>query len=89
SDLYQLPIDPSPNLRTMNAIYFYPSVALFEGTVMSVGRGTDFPFEVFGHPDLKVGKFYFTPEPSHGAKNPKLKGEKCRGFDLRKLDPKF
>jgi len=83
---YSLPIYPSPNLRSDAAIALYPSLCLFEGTVMSVGRGTDFPFEVFGHPDLK-GKsenydFQFTPAPNFVAKNPKLKGELCYGKHL-------
>jgi uncharacterized protein YbbC (DUF1343 family) len=83
---YRLPVNPSPNLQCMNAIYLYPSLCFFEGTAMSVGRGTDFPFEVFGHPDLQGGDFTFTPEPRPGASDhPKLEGMKCYGRDLRDL----
>jgi len=81
---YDLPVKPSPNLPTMNGIYLYPSLAFFEGTVVSVGRGTDFPFEVFGHPSLTNCSFTFIPESKPGAdSNPVLKGEKCYGIDLR------
>lgn len=83
---YDLPARPSPNLPTMNGIYLYPSLCLFEGTALSVGRGTDFPFEVFGHPDLQDCSFTFIPEPKPGADtNPLLKGQVCRGMDLRYL----
>ncbi|HEC41763.1 MAG TPA: DUF1343 domain-containing protein [Bacteroides sp.] len=83
---YSLPVPPSPNLPTMNSIYLYPSTGFFEGTVISEGRGTDSPFEVFGHPDLRACDFTFTPESRPGASaNPKLKGELCLGKDLRYL----
>jgi uncharacterized protein YbbC (DUF1343 family) len=83
---YNLPVPPSPNLPTMNSIYLYPSTGFFEGTVISEGRGTDSPFEVFGHPDLMDCDFTFTPESRPGASaNPKLKGELCQGKDLRYL----
>jgi len=82
-DMYQLPVKPSPNLPNMKAVYLYPALGLFEGTIMSVGRGTDFPFQVIGHPDLKNGDFTFTPHPNEGAKNPKYNGLECRGHDLR------
>lgn len=86
SDYYQLSTFPSPNLSSMRAIYLYPSLALFEGTDISVGRGTSFPFEVFGHPQLGMGDFYFTPESIPGkALHPKHQGEKCRGVDLRNV----
>ena len=81
--LYELPIPPSPNLPNMSSVYLYPSLALFEGTVVSVGRGTDFPFQVVGHPDFEPGPFRFTPAPNEGAKYPKLEGVKCKGLDLR------
>lgn len=87
--LYELPIAPSPNLKNMRAVYLYPGLGLFEGTVVSVGRGTPYPFEVFGHPDLTTGDFTFTPQPVQGAKNPKLNGKICRGYDLRNLDAQF
>ena len=79
---YNLPIPPSPNLPNMSAVYLYPSLGLFEGTVMSVGRGTDFAFQVIGHPDLKSNNFSFTPESRNGATNPPFKKVKCNGFNL-------
>lgn len=79
---YNLPIKPSPNLPSMNAIYLYPSLCLFEGTPISVGRGTDQPFQVLGHPKIKSSDFIFTPKSRPGAKKPKLINEKCYGFDL-------
>ena len=82
SYFYILPLPPSPNLPNMNAVYLYPSLGLFEGTVMSVGRGTDYPFQVFGHPDLKSSNFSFTPESRIGATDPPFKGIKCNGFNL-------
>jgi uncharacterized protein YbbC (DUF1343 family) len=74
---------PSPNLTDMNAIYLYPSLCLFEGTIISVGRGTSYPFEVFGHPDLKGASFQFTPQPGKGSINPLYSGHLCQGVDLR------
>lgn len=84
---YILPIPPSPNLLTQHAIRLYPSIALFEGTILSEGRGTKFPFEVYGHPNLTYGEFYFTPISMPAAKNPKLMGINCRGEDLRNWAP--
>lgn len=89
NDLYTLPIAPSPNLKNMRAVYLYPGLGLFEGTVVSVGRGTDWPFEVFGHPNLQAGDFTFTPRPVPGATRPKLNGKLCRGYDLRHLNADF
>ena len=80
---YTLPISPSPNLPTQHSIYLYPSTCLFEGTVCSLGRGTEAPFEVYGHPNYKGGEFEFTPRSVAGAKNPPLKDQKCYGVDLR------
>jgi uncharacterized protein YbbC (DUF1343 family) len=80
---YELPVKPSPNLPNMTAVYLYPSLGLFEGTIMSVGRGSDWPFQVVGHPALKNYKMTFTPKPTAGAKNPKYEGLECKGFDLR------
>jgi len=82
---YELPISPSPNLPNNHAIYLYPSTCLFEGTVMSLGRGTSFPFEVYGHPNYKGSDFTFTPRSVPGAKNPPLINKKCYGVDLRAL----
>ena len=83
---YDLPIAPSPNLPTQHAIYLYPSTCLFEGTICSLGRGTDMPFEVYGHPDYRGSEFSFTPRSRAGAKNPPLKDMKCWGVDLRGVD---
>lgn len=83
NSFYQLPIKPSPNLPNMASVYLYPSLCFFEGTSISVGRGTPFPFQVFGHPNLNDTLFSFTPTSTAGAQNPKLKGQKCFGYDLR------
>lgn len=83
---YTLPIAPSPNLPTQHAIYLYPSTCLFEGTVCSLGRGTEAPFEIYGHPSYKGSTFEFTPRSVAGAKNPPLKDQRCFGVDLRPLD---
>ena len=80
---YVLPIAPSPNLPTQHSIYLYPSTCLFEGTVCSLGRGTEAPLEMYGHPSYQGGEFEFTPRSVAGAKNPPLKDQKCRGVDLR------
>lgn len=82
---YDLPIAPSPNLPTQHSIYLYPSTCLFEGTVLSMGRGTEAPFEIFGHPEMKGCDFSFTPTPNAGSKNPPHNGVKCYGVDLRGL----
>lgn len=82
---YELPVAPSPNLPNIHSIYLYPSTCLFEGTVMSLGRGTDFPFEAYGHPDYKNAGFSFTPRSVPGAKNPPLLNKKCYGVDLRSV----
>tara|TARA_Y100000589_G_scaffold332302_1_gene391466 strand:- start:7735 stop:8934 length:1200 start_codon:yes stop_codon:yes gene_type:complete len=87
--LYKLPVRPSPNLPNMASVYLYPSLCFLEGTKVSVGRGTDWPFQVIGFPNCPVGDFEFTPQPNEGAKNPKYKGVKCRGYDLRKEGEKF
>jgi uncharacterized protein YbbC (DUF1343 family) len=81
--LYDLPVKPSPNLPNQNSVYLYPSICFFEGTTLSLGRGTAFPFQVFGSPELPDRGFSFTPESMPGAKNPPLKGIKCFGTDLR------
>jgi uncharacterized protein YbbC (DUF1343 family) len=82
---YQLPIKPSPNLPNMKSVYLYPSVGLFESTILSVGRGTDKPFQVIGHPDLKNYKFTFVPQSKTGAKNPLYEGKTCYGIDLSEI----
>ena len=83
---YELPIAPSPNLPTQHSIYLYPSTCLFEGTVVSMGRGTDAPFEVYGHPKMTNREFSFTPQSNAGSKNPPHNGKLCYGEDLRGLD---
>lgn len=79
---YSLPVAPSPNLRNDTAIVLYPSLCFFEGTIMSIGRGTDFPFMCFGHPDFGIGSFVFTPLSGSGSKHPKYEGQACYGFGL-------
>ena len=79
---YRLPIAPSPNLRTMTSVYLYPSICYFEGTPVSLGRGTDKPFMVYGHPEMKNRSFDFTPRSVEGAKNPPLLNQLCHGVDL-------
>lgn len=79
---YELPVMPSPNLKEMQSIYLYPSTCFFEGTVLSEGRGTDKPFQIFGHPDLPNNLFAFTPGPNAGAKNSKCFFQKCYGWNL-------
>lgn len=80
--LYQLPVKPSPNLPNMAAIYLYPSLCLFEGTALSIGRGTDKPFQVFGHPSLPKDLYAFTPHSLPGAKHPPLLNQTCYGYNL-------
>lgn len=80
---YELPVKPSPNLPNQTSVYLYPSICFFEGTNISLGRGTGFPFQVFGSPELPDRGFSFTPESVPGAKNPPLPGIKCYGTDLR------
>ncbi len=79
---YKLPIKPSPNLPNMSSIYLYPSLCLFEGTPISVGRGTTTPFQVVGHPLIESDKYSFTPKSMAGAKSPKLEGKECKGYNL-------
>ncbi len=82
---YQLPIPPSPNLPDMKSVYLYPSTCFFEATPVSLGRGTDMPFTVYGHPDMKGYRFSFTPRSRPGAKNPPQLDKKCFGRDLRNV----
>ncbi len=86
SSHYILPVNPSPNLREMRAIYLYPSLAFFEGTIISEGRGTDFPFLVAGHPDYPDHTFSFIPlNENNKGPDPKLKDKTCFGIDLREI----
>ncbi|MEX1201875.1 MAG: DUF1343 domain-containing protein [Ferruginibacter sp.] len=80
--IYDLPVMPSPNLKDMQSIYWYPSTCFFEGTVLSEGRGTDKPFQIFGHPSLPKNLFAFTPKPNPGAKNSKCFYQQCYGWNL-------
>ena len=82
--VYDIPTRPSPNLPNANSIALYPSLCLFEPTVISVGRGTEMQFQIYGHPELPLTKFSFTPRPNYGSKNPKLKHQLCHGVDLRR-----
>lgn len=81
--MYELPVIPSPNLPNMNSIYLYPSLCFAEGTILSCGRGTEFPFQVLGAPKLLGSSFSFTPQPAFGSSSPKHNGVVCYGFDLR------
>ena len=82
---YVLPVPPSPNLPNMRAGYLYPSTCYFEATPVSLGRGTDWPFQVYGHPNMKGYDFSFTPRSVPGAKNPPQLNKKCYGVDLTGL----
>ncbi len=83
---YMMPAWPSPNLVSMNAVYLYPSLCLFEGTMISVGRGTLYPFEVFGHPNWLKCSFTFVPRSILGmCLHPPYEGKECRGIDLRMI----
>lgn len=83
--LYRLPIPPSPNLPDMKSIYLYPSTCLFEGTPVSLGRGTPLPFQVYGHPAMKGYSYSFTPRSTAGAKNPPQLNKLCHGVNLSGL----
>lgn len=83
ADFYELPVKPSPNLPNKYAVYLYPSLCLFEGTIVSVGRGTDFPFQIIGHPGYAIGSYLFTPKSIPGvATKPKYEGLTCYGQNL-------
>jgi len=81
---YKLPVKPSPNIPNTTAVLLYPSLGLFEGTLMSLGRGTAFPFQVLGHPAFGDTAFGFTPVPGPISKEPKYVNQRCYGLDLRK-----
>lgn len=84
---YRLPVAPSPNLPNMKSIYLYPSMCYFEATPASLGRGTDKPFQQFGHPAMRGKGFshHFTPRSMPGAKNPPQLGNECYGRDLSQM----
>jgi uncharacterized protein YbbC (DUF1343 family) len=88
-DFYSVPVRPSPNLPDDQSIKLYPSTCLFEGTALSVGRGTQTPFQVIGHPELKNMSFQFTPVSIDGmSKNPPHENTVCYGIDLRSVPVK-
>jgi uncharacterized protein YbbC (DUF1343 family) len=82
NSVYNLPVKPSPNLPNLTSIYWYGSTCFFEGTVLSEGRGTDYPFTVFGHPQLPNHLYAFTPTSRDGAKEPKFKNQLCYGWNV-------
>lgn len=82
--MYQLPVKPSPNLPDMRSIYLYPSTCFFEATPVSLGRGTDKAFQMYGHPNMKGYSYSFTPKSVPGAKFPPQLNKKCYGVDLTK-----
>ena len=81
---YSLILPPSPNIKDMRAVYLYSSTCYFEGTVVSLGRGTQFPFETYGHPAMTGYSFSFVPLSIPGAKSPQFLDEECHGVDLRR-----
>jgi uncharacterized protein YbbC (DUF1343 family) len=82
SSKYILPVMPSPNIKTMQSIYLYPSTCFFEGTVFSEGRGTDAPFQIFGHPAMPKNLYSFIPKPNAGAKSSKCFYQTCYGWKI-------
>ncbi|MFT7606675.1 MAG: hypothetical protein ACI8VT_004278, partial [Saprospiraceae bacterium] len=76
-----------PNLPNNRAIYLYPSLCFFEGTLVNVGRGTDKQFQVYGHPTYLGGDYKYTPKSMPGAKHPKFEDKECHGYDLTTLSP--
>ena len=89
NDMFELGIRPSPNLPNMSSVYLYPSLGLFEGTQISVGRGTDLPFQVIGSPVLEKANYTFTPQPKPGAMEPKYKGIECKGHNLSEFGKEY
>jgi uncharacterized protein YbbC (DUF1343 family) len=83
--LYRLPVPPSPNLPNMTAVYLYPSICYFEATPVSLGRGTDLPFQIYGHPNMLGYDFSFTPRSMKSALNPPQKDRLCYGVNLSGL----
>lgn len=81
-----IPLPPSPNLPNAQAIALYPSLCLLEPTVVSVGRGTNLQFQIYGHPDFQ-SDFSFVPQPNSASKYPKLAGKKCFGINLKNESP--
>lgn len=88
-DFFEITVPPSPNLTTMASIYLYPSLCLFEGTVVSVGRGTERPFTMIGMPGFSLGEHTFVPKSGPGSKKPMYENKECRGFDLQFFGDSF
>lgn len=86
---YPIPVKPSPNLPNDLSISLYPSLCFFEGTIMSVGRGTDFPFQQIGHPDYPDSSYQFTPVSMEGSKWPPLEDVKCNGLSFASRTPVY
>ncbi|MGI8951598.1 MAG: exo-beta-N-acetylmuramidase NamZ family protein [Chitinophagaceae bacterium] len=84
---YVLPVKPSPNLPFVSSVYWYPSTCFFEGTIISEGRGTEKPFEIFGHPKLPDSLYKFIPHSTEGAKDPKFKDQICYGWNISNETP--
>lgn len=82
---YSLIMPPSPNLKTMRAVYLYASTCYFEGSVVSLGRGTEHPFEMYGSPDMSLFSYKFVPRSMPGALHPDYEGQECCGVDLTTL----
>lgn len=89
SSLYKLPVAPSPNLPNMKAVYLYPSIGFFEGTIISIGRGTKFPFQVLAAPFFPKYKLIIKPQSKREALKPKYLGKSCYALDLRKDVPRI
>lgn len=88
--MYNLPSKPSPNLPNMTAVYLYPTLCFFEGTIVSVGRGTETPFQIIGYPGFTEGPLSFTPKSIKGmAVKPMYENVKCNGFDLREFGDNY
>lgn len=81
---YDLPVKPSPNIPNSTAVLLYPSLGLFEGSIVSLGRGTEMPFQVIGFPKFSDTGYSFTPKPTALSKEPKYVNTSCYGYDLRK-----
>jgi uncharacterized protein YbbC (DUF1343 family) len=79
-------VKPSPNLPNDKSVNLYPSLCFFEGTSVSVGRGTEMQFQIYGSPFLSETGFQFTPKPNYGSKYPKHEGLICNGRDLREVE---
>jgi uncharacterized protein YbbC (DUF1343 family) len=84
--VYDLPVKPSPNLPNSQAVNLYASLCLFEGANVSVGRGTEKQFQIYGSPYLPKSNFSFTPIPNFGAKEPVYKDQLCYGEDLTQIE---